>query len=166
MSWHCSYITCKVFWCPATTPIRLDDTLQSSLTTAISGAFGLQQSLCQITVLCTSICTHCWAGQSKLGASLEDVYAGMDMLTGMVSGITRLAQHKIEDSRHKDSRGQAVCKRQSQCCTEEGTEQVRDTEHMLCRMMPDWRIPKHLKACRRRHINRNKTFANYMPKSA
>ncbi len=72
-----------------------------------------------------------------MGASLEAVYAGMDMLTGMVSGKARLAQHNIEDSRHKDSRGQAVCKRQSQCCTEEGTEQVRDTEHMLRRVMSD-----------------------------
>jgi len=84
------------------------------------------------------------AGQSKLGASLQAVYAGMDIPTGMVSEQTRLAQHTIKVTSPKDSRGQAVCKRQSQCCTEEGTKQVSDTELMLCRVMPDWQIPKHL----------------------
>ena len=80
--------------------------------------------MCQPMVLCSCHRTDAQAGQGKLGASLEAVYAGMDLPTGMVSEQTRLAQHTTEVTRPQDSRGQAVCKRQSQCRTEEGCEQV------------------------------------------
>lgn len=50
------------------------------------------------------------AGQSKLGVSMAAVYAGMDLLTGMVSEQTRMAQHNIEVRSPQESRGQAVCK--------------------------------------------------------
>jgi len=67
-------------------------------------------------------------GQCKLGSSLQAVYVGMGLPIGMVSETTWLAQHSfqgnIEVTSPEDSRGQAVCKQQSQCCTEEGTEQV------------------------------------------